>query len=296
VNKAERSRVWLALMVAASVCVAHAQDARIAVFDRYNRATTYDDIRPIVSGVLAQQYASIAASRDPGRLPQILAQQQLTSYRPRIVELDESSSFLVLEDVTPKSSRDRSAQAYLMSKGTDSAWTLANRMLPESVIKTLWTTRFAPTDFVQASSCAVDDREIKTQSVLAVRQQDTIQITLYPFTFSPADLEYWRQASGLSGRQEAIAGSHFQSRVPVVCRLVVTIDKSNRLSLQNVGLDDSTTSPARSSLWQPTKADVSVLAWENNALKVATAGGIGTNKDSFRWNVNIRVPVWQRGL
>jgi len=296
VNETGRSRVWLVLMVAAGVSVAHAQDARIAVFERYNHATTYDDIRPIVSDVLAQQYASIAASKDPGRLPQILALQQLTSYRPRIVEIDESTSFLVLEDVTPKSSRGIGAQAYLMSRGPDSAWTLANRMLPDSVIKTLWTTRFAATDFVQASSCAIGEREIKTQSVLAVKQQDTIQVTLYPFTFSPADLEYWRQVSGLSGRQEAIAASHFQGRLPPVCRLVIKVDQTNRVSLQNVGLDDVTTSPTRSSLWQPTKADVSVLTLEHDTLKVATAGAIGTGNDSFRWNVNIRVPVWQRGL
>jgi hypothetical protein len=295
VNEVRRTRFLVGLIFTGCICVGHAQDARIAMFDRYNHATTYDDIKPILSAVLAQQYASIV-SRNPERLPQILAQQQLTSYRPRIVEIDESTSFLVLEDVTSKSSRDRSAQAYLLSKGPDSAWTLANRMLPESIIKTLWTTRFAAADFVQASSCAIDDREIKTQSVLAIRQQDTIQITLYPFTFSPADLEYWRQASGLSVRQEAVAGSHFQDRASVVCRLVVKIDGANRLSLQNVGFDDSTGSPARSSLWQPAKPDVPILALEKDTIKVATAGAIDTTKDRFRWSVNIRVPVWQKGL
>jgi hypothetical protein len=297
VNEAGRTRFWVVLIFAACICVGHAQDARIAVFDRYNHATTYDDIRPILSEVLAQQYASIV-SRNPERLPTILAQQQLTSYRPRIVEIDESTSFLVLEDVTSKSSRGGSTQAYLMSKGQNSAWTLANRMLPESVIKSLWTTRFAAADFVQASSCAIDDREIKTQSVLAIREQDTIQIRLYPFTFSPADLEYWRQASGLSVRQEAVAGSHFQDRASVVCRLVVKIDGPNRLSLQNVGFDDSTTSPARSSLWQPARADVDVpiLALEKDTIKVVTAGAVETAKDRLRWNVNIRVPVWQKGL
>jgi hypothetical protein len=295
VKEAGRSRVWLLLILIVCVCVAHAQDARMLVFDRYNHATTYDDVKPIVSAVLAQQYAAVA-SRDPERLPQILAQQQLTSYRPRIVEIDESTSFLVLENVTSKSSRDRSAQAYLMAKGPGSAWTLANRMLADSVIKTLWTTRFTAADFVHASSCAIDDREITTQSVLAIRQQDTIQITLYPFTFSAADLEYWRQVSGLSVRQEAVAGSHFQDRAPAVCRLVIKIDGSNRLSLQNVGFDDSTSSASRSSLWQPATADVSTLALENDAIKVTTAGAIGTTGNSFRWNVNVIVPVWQRGL
>jgi len=295
VNEAGRARFWPVLIFTACICVAHAQDARIAIFDRYNHATTYDDIKPIVSAVLAQQYASIA-SRTPERLPQILAAQQLTSYRPRIVEIDESTSFLVLEDIVSKSSQDRSAQAYLMSKGQNSAWTLANRMLSESVIKTLWTTRFAASDFVQASSCAIDDREIKTQSVLAIRHEDTIQITLYPFTFSPADLEYWRQVSGLSVPQEAIAGSHFQDRTSVVCRLVVKIDGPNRLSLQNVGFDDFTTSPGRSSLWQSAKADVPILALEKDTIKMATTGAIDTAKDRFRWSVNIRVPVWQKGL
>jgi len=294
VNEVGQTRFWVVLIFTACICLVHAQDARIAVFDRYNHATTYDEIRPILSEVLAQQYATVF-SRNPERLPQILAQQQLTSYRPRIVEIDESTSFLVLQDVTSKSSRGGSTQAYLMSKGQSSAWTLANRMLPESVIKSLWTTRFASADFVQASSCAIDDREIKTQSVLAIRHEDTIQITLYPFTFSPADLEYWRQVSGLSVPPEAIAGSHFQDRTSVVCRLVVKIDGPNRLSLQNVGFNDSTGSLTRSSLWQPATPDVPILALETNTIKVVTAGKVEA-KERFRWNVNIRVPVWQQGL
>jgi hypothetical protein len=294
-REVQRKRFWVVLIFTACICVAHAQDARISVFDRYNHATTYDEIKPILSAVLAQQYASIV-SRNPERLSQILAQQQLTSYRSRLVEIDESTSFLVLEDVTSKFSQNKSAQAYLMSKGPDSAWTLANRMLPESIIKTLWTTRFAAADFVQASSCAIDGREIKTQSVLAIRQEDTIQIRLYPFTFSPADLEYWRQASGLSVRPEAIAGNHFQDRTSDVCRLVVKIDGPNRLSLQNVGFDDYTSSPARSTLWQPAKSEVPILALEKDTIRIATTGAIDTTKDGFRWNVNLRVPVWQRGL
>jgi len=82
----------------------------------------------------------------------------------------------------------------------------------------------------------------------------------------------------------------------VVCRLIVKVDKTNRLSLLNVGFDDSSASPARSSLWQPSNADVSVLALERETIDLATAGAVGSGTDAFRWNVNVKVPVWYRGL
>src|SRR5262249_50896571 len=136
-------RASLGLIVAACACVAQAQDARISVFEQYNRARTFDEIKPLVSDVLAAQFAYVAA-HDPQRLPQILAQQQLASYRPRIVEIDNTASFLVLENVAPKSSRDTSPQAYLLSKQASGGWTLANRLTPDSILKTLWTTSFSP--------------------------------------------------------------------------------------------------------------------------------------------------------
>jgi hypothetical protein len=294
-NRIGQSRVLLVLWLVASVCVAHAQDARISVFDRYNHATTYDDIKPILSGVLAQQYTWIT-THDPQRLLQILERQQLTAYRPRIVEIDATTSFLVLENVASKSSRDTWPQAYLMSKSRDGSWTLANRMMSESLIKTVWTTRFTPSDFVQPSSCAIDGRALSTQSALAIRERDMIQITLYPFTFSEADLAYWRQVNGMAVDDAAIAGSHFSGARYPVCRVVVRIDAASQLSLLNVGFDDTTGSLGRSTLWQPAKADVSTLALERDTIAVATAGVLGTGTSSFRWNVKIRVPLWQRGL
>src|SRR5262245_5894488 len=104
-NRNRQFRSSLMLLIAACAGVVNAQDARIAVFDRFNHATTYEEIEPILSGVLAQQYAAVA-SRNPQQLPQILARQQLKSVLPRIVEIDDTNSFLVLESVVSKVSPD----------------------------------------------------------------------------------------------------------------------------------------------------------------------------------------------
>jgi hypothetical protein len=291
-----RSRASLWLLSAAWVGVAEAQDARLSLFDRYNHAGTYQDIKPLVSGMLAQQYAFVA-SHDAQQLQQLMAQQQLTSYRPRIVNIDNTTSFLVLENVMSRYSRDTDAQAYLVAKGSDGTWTLANRLTPDSVFKTLWTTRFTPTDFVQpSSSCSIDGRDIKPQSALAVRRADSIEVTLYPFTFSQADLYYWQQVSGMTVSEDALVGSHFNDRKTAVCRLIVKIDKANHLSLLNVGFDDPKGAVMRSKLWQPSKADVSTLTLEGDKIDLVTAGTFGTEKDGIRWNLKIKVPIWEKGL
>jgi hypothetical protein len=41
---------------------------------------------------------------------------------------------------------------------------------------------------------------------------------------------------------------------------------------------------------------VSVLTLDTNALALTTAGTFGTDKDGVRWNLTIKVPVWQKGL
>jgi hypothetical protein len=292
-----RLRASLLLFFTASVCAAGAagdKDARLSLFDAYNHAQTYDAIKPLVSGVLARQYAAIA-SQDAQQLQQVLTQQQLLSYRPRLVDIDAATSFLVLEDVMSKSNQATSARAYLVSKNRAGDWTLADSMMPDSVLKTLWTTRFTPTDFAQPTSCSIDGKDIRPQSALAIRQKDTIQVTLYPFTFSQADLDYWRETSGMTVNADAAAGNHFEHK-SVVCRLVVKIDNANHASLLNVGFDDPTGALQVSKLWQPSKADVSALALDRGTINLVTAGTLGTDKDGLRWNVRIRVPVWEKGL
>jgi hypothetical protein len=113
---------------------------------------------------------------------------------------------------------------------------------------------------------------------------------------SQADLDYWRQVSGMEVNESAVTGSHFNDQKTAVCRLIVKIDKANQLSLLNVGFDDRKGAVARSQLWQPSKADVSTLALENGKIAVVTAGALGGDKDGIRWNLKIKVPVWEKGL
>jgi hypothetical protein len=243
----------------------HAQDPRVALFETYNDARSYDDVEPLVSAVLAQRYA-LVAFRDPGRLADVLAQQQLASYRSRIVDVNATNGFLVLEHVQP-----------------------------DSIVKTLWTRDFSPSEFAQPASCAVDGRQLATASALAVRRGDTVELSLYPFQFTQADLEYRRRMSGVPAR-EAAGDSHFSHRIPTVCGLVVKVGNAGRPSLLNVGFDDQSGAVLRSSLWQPSKTDVSRLAYENDVIELATAGRVGADSSGFRWNVRIEVPVWRMGL
>ena len=273
--------------------VTSAQDARVALFDTYNNARTYEQVQPLVSGFLAQQYAEVAR-RNPQQIPAILAQQQLASYRARIVDIDASTSFLVLEQIATKSGAGTSSQAYLVTKTTAGAWTLANRGMADSIIVALWTRQFSPSEFAGPASCVIDGREFATRSALAIRRGNSIDVTLYPFEFSAADLSYWRQMSGLP--PDALAAeSHFNQRIPTVCRAIVKID-GGRPSLLNVGFNDQTNGTGRSSLWQPAKTDVSRLAIQQDVLDLATAGALGPDRGGFRWNVTLKIPIWQQGL
>ena len=290
---ASRGLVFLAL--AACMGLAAAQDARISAFDKYNHAATYDEIKPVVSGVLAQQYA-LLASRAGQQFSQVLNQQQLTSYSPRLVDVDNATSFLVVDSGTSKSGRDVRSQAYLLSKNADGNWTVANRFMSDSIVRTLWTERFAPAEFVQPSMCSIDGKDIKPQSVLAVRDKDTIVMTLYQFKLSTADLDYWKQVSGMPVDDRALVGNHFNGDKTIVCRVTLRMATNNHVSLFNVGFEDHTGTVTRSQVWQAPQSDIVSLTIGNNRIALSTAGTFGTDKNGISWNVKIDVPVWVKGL
>ena len=58
----------------------------------------------------------------------------------------------------------------------------------------------------------------------------------------------------------------------------------------------STGTVSRSTLWPPSKADVTTLLLERDAINIVTAGALSIDKSRFRWNVRVKVPVSQSGL
>ncbi|HXH62474.1 MAG TPA: hypothetical protein VNI20_14095 [Fimbriimonadaceae bacterium] len=285
-------RSWV-LVFLVLVGTATAEDPRFALFEKYDRASTVDEVRPLVSGTLARQYA-ILASRDD-EVGRALKAQQLASYKPRIVEIDDKTSFLVVEDARSASGARQEAQAYLLSKGTNGGWTLANRFLAASVIKTLWTDTFSPAQFNQVSQCAIDGREIQPRSALAIRDGDVIRITLHPFSFSQGDIEYWRGTSGLPV-ENAAKGSHFDDGKSTACVLTLRLDKENGISLFNVGAEPRPGAPSGSKVWQASRSDIAKVEIGKNRIVLDTSGQVGAQMDGARWAVKVDLPLWERGL
>ena len=106
---------WWVLVFLASIGTAAAEDPRLALFERYNRASSGDEVKPLVSGTLARQYGVLASKEE--ELRRVLKAQQFASYKPRVVELDDKTTFLVVEDGRSASGGREQAQAYLLSKG-----------------------------------------------------------------------------------------------------------------------------------------------------------------------------------
>ena len=52
---------WWVLVFLVSIGTAAAEDPRLALFERYNRASSGDEVKPLVSGTLARQYGVLAS-------------------------------------------------------------------------------------------------------------------------------------------------------------------------------------------------------------------------------------------
>ncbi len=283
---------WLLVFVVA-IGTAKAEDARFSLFERYNRASTSDELEPLVSGTLARQFTVLGSKAE--ELRSVLNGQRLASYTSRIVEIDDKTSFLVVESGRSGSGGRPEAQAYLLARAPGGDWTLANRFLAGSIIKTLWTDVFTPAQFNQVSQCSIDGQEIGPRSALAMREKDVIRINLYPFPFSKSDIDYWREISGLPVA-DAAKGNHFEDEKPSACVLTLGLDKENGITLFNVAREPWPGARASSKVWQASKADIARLEIGKKRIVLDTSGQLGTEPDGVRWNVKVDLPLWERGL
>ena len=272
------------------------QDPRIRLFSKFNQATGYDEIKPMLSGVLAVQLEQIQAKNDSS-MAKVLNRLKLASYDPRIVEINDNTSFLVLENARftdGKSGR----QAYLLTRLPARGWTLSNRVPPESIIKSLWIREYVPTEFNQPSSCAISGREFPPsingkqwamQSAVAFRDKDKIEINLYPFPVSKADLDYWKYSGTVHDQVGDQVGS--ASKPHDTCRIVFGLDPTGTIKFVNIGFDDPDLHT--STLWQ--SSEIPKVELDKGRIKIQTAGSVNAGS-TVRWNCKIDVPLLDRGL
>lgn len=294
-----------------------ARDPRIVLFQKFNGATTYEEARPLLSGVLASQFDALQG-RPNEQTSKVLDSLRLTSYEPRIVEVNANTSFLVLDN--PKSNKGQKAtQSYLLVRDDGKGWTLANRLEADLVMKSLWITEYSPSDFNGSSQCSVfgkaidpsiDGKKWDMESAVAIRYKDRIEISSYLFPQTKADLEYWKHW-GMAMDSAAFESSSL-SKNPPVCRMVFGLDKNGQIESINVGFNDPAVHysglfqghgwaslPASGSPTSPQTGllpEFSKLEITKDRIKVETAGEILSAGSGIRWTTKIDIPLWERGL
>jgi hypothetical protein len=308
----------------AAFCFAHltcvsgrATDARIELFEKFNRANSYQEVKPLVSGVLAGQLVQLSSR--PEAATAALNHMRLGSYDPRIVEMNSENSFLVLEHAKNAGAKEE-VQAYLVSRSDNKKWTLANCVMPQSVIPSLWTNEYSASDFNQSSSCSVREKGLASpldgkmwdlQSAVAFRDKDKIEIDLNPFPLKKADLDYWKYLSAMPVESTAFQTASVKEP-HAECRIIIALDKDGQVTSVNVGFND----PAAhySKIWQgpgwawaPPRipkpstrnglpAEFPVLEITKNQIKLVTTGELESGGGTIHWKTKINIPLWDKGL
>jgi len=293
-----------------------ARDPRIVLFERFNGATTYEEARPLLSGLLAKQFEALQG-RPKEETLKVLDSLRLASYEPRVVEVNANTSFLVLDN--PKSDKGQKArQSYLLVRDDGKHWTLANRLEADQVMKSLWITEYSPSDFNQSSQCSVfgkaidptiDGKKWEMKSAVAIRYKDRIEISSYIFPQTKADLEYWKYL-GMPMDSAAFESSSL-SKNPPVCRLVLGLGKNGQIESISAGFNDSAlhysslfqapgwaSLPSRSQTNPQTglPPDFTKLEITKDRIKVETAGEVVSGGSGIRWTLKVDLPVWEKGL
>lgn len=298
------------LLLAALFTACKSQDPRLAVFEKFNRATTYEEARPLLSGIVAGQLDAVHASK-PEQVPKLLNSLHLVSYTPRIVNADANTSFLVLDNVKSDTVK-QSTQTYLLARTDGDHWTIANRVMAENVQRSLWTNQYSPAQFNQPTQCSVSGTDASMQSAIAVRSKDRIEVRLLPFPLSAADLEYIKLADGgIATSSPAYQQSQIRLK-HAECRIIFALDPSGRIHSINLGSDDPAT--GASTLFQgpnwsalpPSGAQTNPqnglppefknLVISDTSIKLESLGNLSSGPQSIRWNTKLDIPLLQKGL
>ena len=295
-----------------------ARDPRIVLFEKFNRATTYGEVMTLVSGRFGQQLARLSTGPKEQML-KALNSFQLISYDPRIVEINEKTSFLVLNNAKSNSFKD-SRPTYLLSRSDGKNWTIASCCIEhEAVIKSLWTREYTPAEFNQPSKCSVygkaldpslNGKEWNLQSAVAFRQKGWIEIDLFPFQLTKADLDYWKFGSAMPVEVAAFQSSSVNNRHPE-CRIILGLGKNGQITFVNVGFNDpavgySTVFQGPGCAWGspafPPPSTQNGLPPEfqkveitKNRIKLETAGEL-EGAVVMRWSAKINIPLLEKGL
>src|SRR5437667_9431676 len=112
-RRADAWMAWWVLVFLVSIGTAAAEDPRLALFERDNRASSGDEVKPLVSGTLARQYG-VLASKEEG-LRRVSMAQQFASCRARVAELDDKTTCLVGDDGRGPTGWRRQPQRYVRS-------------------------------------------------------------------------------------------------------------------------------------------------------------------------------------
>ena len=307
-------------MAAPYAAMSDPRDPRIVLFAMFNRAKTYDEAKRLISDGLAQALEK-TSSQSPENMGKALSYLQFDSYEPSIVELDSSNSFLILQHAKPKLRPNKEERAvYLVSRTGGQNWTVARRMVPQSVIISLWHREFSPAEFNQPSTCslaggnvdpALRGKQWTLKSALAFRRKDVIEVDLYPFTLKEADMNYWKYWSGKLMDVASFQTSSLNTSYPA-CRIVFGLGQNGQVRSVNIGFNNP--KPHFSAEWQgpgwswaPPQVpkpntgnglppEFRIFEVSKNRLKLETGGKLDAGDQTIRWNAKIDIPLWDQGL
>jgi hypothetical protein len=306
-----------ALVLAAfSACqTQQTQDARLAVFEKFNRASTFEEARPLVSGLLASQLDGLHA-RHPEQVSKVLNSLHLTAYQPRVVDVDDKTSFLVLEQVKSDTVK-QSQQTYVLSRSDSRNWTLADRVQAETIVPALWMKQYAPAEFNHSSQCALSRKEAATnapvwQSALAYRTKDKIEVRLLPFPISQADLDYLKTTQSGTLQSASAAQTSSLQQKHAECRVILVLGKSQRIGALNIGYDDPTlgtstvfqgpgwaTLPAQGAqtgAQSGLPSEFKNVQINRDRIAMETEGDLTSGDQKIRWSIKLDLPLWSQGL
>lgn len=296
-----------------------AADPRILLFETFNRATNYNEVKPLVSDGLAQGL-DFTNTQHPDQIVKALNYLQFIAYQPRLVELDPNNSFLVLEHAKSKFESNKEERAVYLLSRRGGNWTIARRMEPQQIIFSLWSRDFSPSEFNEPSTCSIsgssldaslNGKEWNLKSAAAFRKKDEIEIDLFPFPLQEADLDYWKYWSGKLDDMGTFQTSFLNAFHPE-CRIVFGLDQNGQVTFVNVGFNNP--KPHFSAVWQgpgwawaPPKVpkpntsnglppEFRTFEVTRNRIKLETAGQLQSSGTTIRWSAKIDIPLWERGL
>jgi len=277
-------------------------DTPAAIFDNYNKAKTYKQMRKAVSGKMLDLLLLVKKKRGEKGVLKNATEMRLKSYKSEEIRIAKNIIFLVIKKpVRYQKSAVAGDSKGLIFRKTTEGWKWSNIFSPSNLRYSLWKYSYTPKHFQFDSSFQFDgSKSIQMRTAFATIDKDNIVlIDFYPYKMEKVDIEYQKYFGFITNVSKYKESNSYKQKKNQSPRAYIRleINKNSEIEHLTVGINNFTDSKGLIAISQIKKKLFQNFSFKNGIINLISKAQVETHdKKTLKWDVNLSINVIKKGI